>query len=248
MSHPDHGTQTVYGLRAALAVAQHRPRAIKRAFHTEARRTEVAPILKACAQNRVPYREVDDEEMGKIAKTVHHEGIIVVTDPIPLATQAELTGRMGARGVMIALDHVGNPHNLGAILRNAAWFGAAGILIPADDRQATLSAAAVRVAQGAAEMVPVAAVRDLPGTLRRFQMNEIQVVAADQNARPTIWSFPYQRRVCLVMGAEDRGLRPATRAATDGMVRIPGGHGMESLNVAVASGIMLAAVTRPKRK
>ena len=149
----------IFGLRAALAVGRHRPEAIRRVFHTPRRRKAVGPLLKATAAQRRPYREVDDEELARITGSVHHEGVAVIADPLPLFAVGEMLEGMPDDGVLLALDDVDNPHNHGAIVRSAAWFGAGVLLGGADG---PLNPAAVRVAQGGAELTPVAPPR-LPG-------------------------------------------------------------------------------------
>ena len=231
----------VYGLRAALAVARYRPTAIRRVFHHRNLRVEVGPLLKAAAAARRPYREVAKDELSRLAGGVHHEGVVVFTDPLPLIDLSIL--ETGPDTVLLALDDIGNPHNVGAILRSAAWFGIDGIVIPRTEEQASLSAAAVRVAQGGAEVVPVAAVDDLPAALVTLRGRGLKVVGADQRARPLDLTRPLPRPLCLVLGNESRGLDRATRTACDFRLAIPGDGPLESLNVSVAAGILMAAAT-----
>lgn len=226
----------VYGVHAALAVATHRPYAIKRVLHHRSRRKILGPLLKATAQQRRPYREVPAEDLARAAKTVHHEGVVVIADPLPLVPLSQVLARRPADAVYIALDTVQNPHNLGAIIRSAAWFGAAGVICPAQPNQAGLSAAALRIAQGGAEIVPCCGVGDLASALRVVKGAGVRVVGADQRGSAQRLSRP----ICVVMGAEHDGLSPAVRAVLDDTVAIAGTGAVESLNVAVAAGILLA--------
>jgi TrmH RNA methyltransferase len=230
----------VYGINAALALAQHRPQAILRVFHHRDVRREVAPLLKAAATGRRPYREVDAEALQKLAQTTHHEGVVVVSTPLPLVGFDTLLAGVRPDALYVALDEVGNPHNLGAILRSAAYFGAAGVLVPESERQAALSAAAVRIAQGGAEVVPCCGVPDLAAALRRLAERGIASVAADTRGGVGIGRFTWPRGVCVVMGNEGEGLRPEIRAACAHRITIAGSGAVESLNVSVAAGILLA--------
>jgi TrmH RNA methyltransferase len=232
---------TVYGVNAALAVAALRPDAILRVFHVPAVRLRVAPLLKAAAAHRRPYREVPDSELERIAKTVHHEGVVVVCRPLPLLDEARLFGTPLTAPLYVALDEVGNPHNLGAILRSAAFFGAGAMLFPREGRSAHVSAAATRIAQGGAERVPCYAVTDLATTLRRLSQGGVQVVGADTRGGVALARFVWRRPTCVVLGNEGEGLSKTVRAACSGLVSIPGDGGVESLNVSVAAGILLAA-------
>ena len=236
----DDAESTVYGVNAALAVASHRPTAVLRVFHTAKTRKVVAPLLKLAAAQRRPYREVPDTELERIAKTLHHEGVVVVCRPLPLRTEAELNARPVDAPLYVALDEVGNPHNLGAILRTAAFFGAGAMLFPRDARSAHLSAAATRVAQGGAERVPCVGVDDLASALRTLARRGVQIVGADTRGGTPLERFVWRRPTCVVMGNEAQGLSKAVRAACTGLVSISGSGGVESLNVSVAAGILIA--------
>lgn len=232
----------VYGRHAALAVLQHRPDAILRVFHDEATRKIAAPLLKACAAARKPYREVGADELQRIAGTVHHEGLVVVTTPLPLVPWATFRKQLAKRGVVVALDEVGNPHNLGAILRTAAWFGAKGLLFASAERQATLSSAAVRVAQGGAEVVPCCVVPDLAVALKALAADGFAVVSADPEGGERLDRLVPP--VVIVLGSEGGGVSREVRAACTKRVSIPGTGAVESLNVSVAAGILLAAAQK----
>lgn len=241
MSAPsDDAESTVYGVNAALAVATHRPTALLRVFHSPKTRKLVAPLLKLAAAQRRPYREVQEAELERIAKSVHHEGVVVVCRALPLKAEADLFASPLKAPLFVALDEVGNPHNLGAILRTAAFFGAGAMLFPRDGKSAHLSAAATRIAQGGAERVPCHGVDDLAATLRRLAQRGVQVVGADTRGGTPLPQVQWRRPVCVVMGNEAQGLSKSVRAACTGLVSITGGGGVESLNVSVAAGILIA--------
>ena len=205
---------------------------------------EVAPLLKACAHNRGPYREVPAEDLERLCGGRHHEGVVVFTYALPLMSIGQLLKRVGDNPLLIALDGVGNPHNLGAILRSAAWFGADGVIFSGQAGQGTLNGATLRVAQGAAEVVPACGSTDLGPVLKAVARAGIAVLGADQNAPPEAWLNGPKRPVCIVVGNEGHGLSASTRAALTGIIAIPGTGAVESLNVAVAAGVLLAK-TRP---
>lgn len=236
----------VCGLNAALAVLQHRPDAIKRVYYVGARRKDVGALLKHTATLRRPYNEVPPDELEAVAGTVHHEGVVVVTEPLPTVSLPAFLRALAPDAFLIALDGVGNPHNVGAILRSAAWFGASGVILPLDDpRQATLSPAAVRVAQGAAEVVPCVPVPSLLPALKELRRAGVSLVAAEAGTGGSPFEgAPLPRPCCLVLGSEDQGLLPPVRLLCDRRVSIPGSGAVESLNVSVAAGILLASLAR----
>lgn len=228
----------VYGKNASLALAARRPKAIHRVLYAASAKSWVGPVLEAAGRNKAPCREVNDEALARAAGTVHHEGVVVEAEPLALGRLASLLPAP-KQAVVVAVDEVGNPHNLGAILRSAAYFGAHGLIVPSTDRQATLSPAAMRVAQGGAEVVPVVGVERLDVALKRLAREGFTVVAADVHGGEPLSSLPTP--VCLVLGNEGAGLHPNVLAACTRRVNIPGSGAVESLNVSVAAGILLAA-------
>lgn len=233
---------TVYGLRAALALGRHRPEAIQRILYDVARRDDLRPLLKAAAQHRRPYNEAGAEDLAKVAGTLHHEGVVVTADPLLTVPFPQLLGRLPADAIVVALDGVSNPHNIGSVLRSAAWFGVAAVLIDGPEDEA-LNPAAIRVAQGGAEVVPVSTA-EVPRALEALARRGFTIVGADQRASANVFDAPLARPTCLVLGSEADGLSKASRRACTLQVAVPGTAAVESLNVGVAAGILMAAATR----
>lgn len=239
---PEEATHKVYGLSAALAVMVRRPEQVLRIAHTRAARKALAPALREAARRRIAYREVSDEELSRIAGSVHHEGVCLLAREPRAPELADLARRAAPSGLVLALDRVANPHNVGAILRSAAFFGAAGLVITGEEpRRAGLPPSAVRVAEGAAEYVPVVRVESLPRALRELAAAGLAVVGADAHAKQTLAELRWPERAVLVLGSEDLGLAKAVRDACEVVVRIAGRGAVESLNVSVAAGVLLAS-------
>jgi len=145
----------LHGLNAVRAMFARRPQALRKLYLAEARIPQLQPLLKWCVAHRVGYRVVDDADLQKLAASAHHEGVVAEVlreEPLPLSSW--LRDLPAGPQCALWLDGVGNPHNLGAILRSAAHFGVAAILLPKHSTLA-LSGAAVRVAEGGAEAVPL---------------------------------------------------------------------------------------------
>jgi TrmH RNA methyltransferase len=225
-----------------------RPEQVLRIAHTRAARKALAPVLREAARRRIAYREVDDEELSRIAGSVHHEGVcMLVLDPPALALE-QLAARTPASGFLVALDRVANPHNVGAILRSAAFFGASGLVLAGPiGKRAGLPPAAVRVAEGGAEHVPVVRVMELAPALQQLGGNGFAIVGADLRARQTLAELRWPGRAVLVLGSEELGLSPAVRAACRTTVRIAGPGAVESLNVSVAAGVLMASLATASR-
>jgi TrmH RNA methyltransferase len=240
---PRPDTTKVYGLAAALAVMARRPDQIVRIAHTEAARKPVAPLLREAARRHIAYREVPDDELSRMAESVHHEGVCLLVAEAAPPSLRELAQRAHPRGLLIALDRVGNPHNVGAILRTAAFFGAAGLVLAgARGKRSGLPPAAVRVAEGGAEYVPVARVPELAAALAELRANGLVIVGTDPRAARPLADLSWPERAVLVLGSEDIGLSPDVRAVCDTTVRVvgPGQAAVDSLNVSVAAGVLIS--------
>lgn len=241
-----HG-EVVFGLRAGIAVGARRPEAIERVAFARAVRSEIAPLLRAAEARRVPLAELAEVELARLAGSTHHEGLCVVTRPRRWTPAAELGALLArTRGAAIALDRVRNPYNVGAILRTAAFLGVEAALLGAIAPHPALAPDAVRVAEGGAEHLAIARTTDLADTLARLRASGAQVVGADGASRTSAFAHRWSRPVILVMGHEREGVSERVRAQCDALVAIPGSGTVESLNVAVAAGILLGALVRAR--
>jgi TrmH RNA methyltransferase len=228
----------VYGLSAALAAFAQRPDHVMSIAHTPEARHDIADMLREAAKRRIAYREVDGDALAQMADSVHHEGVCLLVRPLPELELSELADRVGDEGLLIALDEVQNPHNLGAVLRSAAYFGARGMLVSADKK---LTAAARRVAEGGAEHVPVVSVPAMPAALKAFVDHDFAVIGADTRAKVKLPALKWPKRSVLVLGHEREGLSKPVRAVCTMLVRIEGTEAVDSLNVSVAAGVLLAS-------
>jgi TrmH RNA methyltransferase len=240
--------ERVYGLAAVKAAFETRPEAVLSIAHTEALRHPLAELLRAAAKRHIAYREVEAEELARLAQSVHHEGVCMLVRPRELPSGSALLKAVGAHGLVLALDGVQNPHNIGAILRSAAYFGAAGLVYTAvadeaagSSQPASLSAAARRIAEGGAEHVPVVRVPALRPWLQEAQQADFTVVGSDAHADATLTGFAWPKRTVLVLGHEQRGLTREGRDSCQQLLKIAGSERMDSLNVSVAAGIFLAS-------
>jgi RNA methyltransferase, TrmH family len=230
--------ERVYGLSAALAAFEQRPEQVISIAHTRDVRREVADMLREAARRRIAYREVDDDALAEMADSVHHEGVCLLVRTERGMELGELVERTGDRGLIVALDEVQNPHNLGAVLRSAAYFGAFGLLVAADKK---LTPSARRIAEGGAEHVPVVSVASLPSALKLLADDGFAIVGADTRAKLQLRTFKWPKRAVLVLGHEREGLSKPVRTACNTLVRIEGTQAVESLNVSVAAGVLLAS-------
>jgi 23S rRNA (guanosine2251-2'-O)-methyltransferase len=193
-------------------------------------------------------QSVGGEVLSKWVGDVAHQGVAAAVRPLKAWDERDLLAALGQTvgdPLLLVLDGVTDPHNLGACLRTADAAGAHAVLIPRD-RAATVDAVARKVAAGAAEFVPVASVTNLARALDLLKERGIWVVGTDGEAPQTLYSADLRRPLALVLGAEGSGMRRLTRERCDFLVRIPMAGQVESLNVSVAAGVALFEACRQR--
>ena len=237
----------IYGLRAGLAVCAARPDDVRRVAYAREVRSEIAGLLRSAVVpgRRLACAEVPPHELARMAQSQNHEGLCVVARPRRWASPADVAELLvRKRGAAIALDRVRNPYNVGAILRTAAFFGIDAALLGAIAPHPALAPDAVRVAEGGAERILLSRTTDLADTLSRLRARKVTIVGADGHADTSAIGFRFGRPALLVLGHEREGLGPRVRAQCDAIVAIPGSGAVESLNVAVAAGVLMAELVR----
>jgi RNA methyltransferase, TrmH family len=238
--------ERIVGLNACYAVMRVRPEDVLHIAHARGARRDIRDLLREAARCRIAYREVELDELERIADTVHHEGICIMARPRHVARLEDLAQALARGGVVVALDRVENPHNIGALLRSLAFFGARGLLVEST-RPRVLSPAAVRVAEGGAEYVPTCVVDDLSSALTALRRGGAHVIGADARRGEAVANYRFPARSVLVLGSERHGLTREVEDCCHELVHIAGTDAVESLNVSVAAGILLAFATRGAR-
>lgn len=231
----------LYGLNAVQAVFAQRPHAIRKLYLSQSRIPALQALLAWCVSNRVGYRVVEEADLGKLAASSHHEGVVADVLRAEPVTLAEWLSQL-PEGPQCALwlDGVGNPHNLGAILRSSAHFGAAGVLLPRHSTLA-LSGAAARVAEGGAESVPLVGLGDGEEATRQLREAGFTLAATVVVGGQDLFASDIPERVVYVIGAEGEGMDRQLAARCDLQLSIVGSGAVESLNVAAATAVLLAA-------
>lgn len=232
----------VAGVRAVEALLRHAPDRLLSVDHTDDVAGARARVLEACAARGVPTRIRSAKQLDAIADGLRHQGVIAHARPAPYVPWADLTARADA--LLLAVDQVTDPRNLGAMLRSAEALGATGALLTTN-RCARLGPVVTRTSAGAAELLPVAIETNLARALRAAQAVGVQVVGADLDGvapHRVDWSRPS----VLVIGAEGRGLRRLTREVCDATATIPLQGVTESLNASVAASVLLYAAAHQR--
>jgi TrmH RNA methyltransferase len=262
----------VCGMNAALAVGQYHPQIINRLFLREDRLQSFTGICKQLAERKRPYKICEDEELEKICKSVHHQGVVVmIEEPVvqPLTREdLELWAREGKTGVV--LNSVGNEHNFGSIARAAAFFDVSFIVLNESDpafiteysQEARLTTSAYRVAEGGFEHLTVRKITSTAAFLKDAS-KQLLTIGTDVKARKRISDLsgivndtnliarlvpekPSERNsrpgIALVVGNEETGLPQDVKDSCSCLLRIPGTGNIDSLNVAQAAALFLHAI------
>jgi 23S rRNA (guanosine2251-2'-O)-methyltransferase len=253
---PGQGQQTIYGLHAVRAMLQKHPQRVTAVRMAERRDDPRTREIEELARRRqIPVQRVDAQALKQKLGDVAHQSVVADIQPLPPWTEDDLIAavqeaaqgtQQGARAPLIlALDGVQDPHNLGACLRTADACGALAVIVPRD-RAAQVTPVVRKVAVGAAETTPVVPVTNLVRTLKLLKDAGLWVIGADADGPKRADEVDLKGAVVLVLGAEGAGLRQLTRQTCDWTARLPQLGAVESLNVSVAAGMLLYEAVRQR--
>jgi 23S rRNA (guanosine2251-2'-O)-methyltransferase len=187
--------------------------------------------------------ETAPEELERICGSPDHQGVVAEVDPYPYGDSNALLRREGA--LLVALDQVQDPRNLGAVCRSAEFAGVAGVVVP-ERRAAEVTAVTCKASAGAVEHLEIARVRNLADWLREAKDAGFWIWGADADAAQAPWDVDLGGPTVLVLGGEGKGIRPRVASACDGLVALPRRGRVESLNVSAAAAGLLFEVTRQR--
>ena len=239
--------QVIFGFHAVGARLRTRPESVREMFVDAKRDDKRMQALQETAKTKnLRVMAGDGKRLDGMCGTTRHQGVVAMVEPtvLPQFVDDVLDG-LAVPPLLLLLDGVTDPHNLGACLRVADAAGAHAVIAP-KDRSVGLTAAAMKVASGAAESVPYITVTNLARTLRELKDRDIWVVGADESGESTLFDVKIAGALAWVLGAEGEGLRRLTRENCDQIVRIPMFGAVESLNVSVASGVCLFEARRQR--
>lgn len=237
----------IHGFHAVLAKVRQQPAAVVEIYVDGSRDDSRTRDLVAKAQNNgVRVVIADARRLDGMAPPGKHQGVVAkVSGAAQHVSLDDLLDTLGEPPLLLVLDGVTDPHNLGACLRAADGAGVHAVIAP-KDRACGLTQAAIKVACGAAETVPYLMVTNLARTLRELKERDIWVVGTADQAEKTIYETKLPAGLALVMGAEGEGMRRLTRETCDQLVRLPMFGSVESLNVSVAAGVCLYEARRQR--
>ncbi len=241
--------EAVYGLHAVTTLLQRSPEQVVELWVMKGRvDARMQRVLELAQEQQLDVREADKGLMNQKADEGNHQGIIAWRKPVQNKTEKHLPDildSISGAPLILILDGVTDPHNLGACLRTADAAGVQLVIAP-KDKSAPLNATAAKVACGAAEAVPYIQVTNLARTMKDLQERGIWIVGTAGEAERSIYQQDMKGPIALVMGAEGSGMRRLTREHCDYLVNIPMAGEVSSVNVSVATGICLFEAVRQR--
>ena len=238
----------IHGVREALEAG----RSFDRIVIARGRQdTRVQEIVELAREQNISVRFEDRGQLDRLADTKDHQGVVAIVAARAAATLEDILAAAnkgsdgGARGLIVLLDGVEDPHNLGAIVRTALAAGAHGVVIP-ERRAAGLTDTVARASAGALSHLPVAKVTNLVRAMEELKEAGYWLVGLDEDAKQSYTEVDYRSPVGIVLGGEGKGLHELTRKRCDFLVSLPTVGPVKSLNVSVASGVVLFEVMRQR--
>ncbi len=241
-------SKILYGFHAVLAAISHHPENVLNVYCQETENVRHKDILGKAKEHHISIESISSIKLDKLADTAHHQGIAAKVRELPQKDEKDIIKwleKTQKTPLLLILEGVQDPHNLGACLRSAESLGVDWVVIPKMN-SAPLNALVSKIACGADQTLPVVEVSNIVRFIQQIQKNDVWVVGTSGDATISIQKAALKRPLALVMGTEGKGLKRLTLEVCDEMAKIPLVGTVESLNVSVATGICLYEVMRQR--
>ena len=238
----------IYGINAVSEALKARGRAFEWVGMAKERHDlRLQRLIEDCRRLAVPVRFLQRTELDRMAGNAAHQGVVAVTSAKQYSDLDDVVGaKRGQYSLVVVLDGVEDPHNLGAILRTADAAGADGIVIP-ERRAASVTGTVTKASAGASEHLPIAKVTNIARTVEELKERNLWTVGLDERGSQTYDALDYNMDCALVLGAEGKGLHDLVKRKCDFLVSIPMLGKVSSLNVSVAAAVVLYEIVRQRR-
>jgi 23S rRNA (guanosine2251-2'-O)-methyltransferase len=240
--------EIIYGLNPVVEALRGSRRAFELFVAGTSGDRRFEKLLHLAKEKGVPVRQREKSDLSRLCGTEHHQGVALRAEAFAYAGVEDILEgwrNSGGSGLIVVLDGVQDPHNLGALIRSAACAGAHGVIIPRD-RAAGVTATVEKCSAGAVETVPVAQVANIAQTLEELKREGYWIFGAVGGATSSLYGQDFRGDVVVVIGGEGEGIRPLVRKKCDHLVSIPIMGGVNSLNASVAGGVILFEIVRQR--
>ena len=238
----------IYGINAVTESLKARGRAFQWVGMAKERHDiRLQRLIEDCRRLSVPVRFLQRTELDRMAGNAAHQGVVAVTSAKQYSDLDDVIGaKRGQYSLVLVLDGVEDPHNLGAILRTADSAGADGVVIP-ERRSAAVTGTVTKTSAGASEYLPIAKVTNIARTVEELKGRNLWTIGLDEHGPQTYDALDYKMDCALVLGAEGKGLHDLVKKKCDFLVSIPMLGNVPSLNVSVAAAVVLYEIVRQRR-
>jgi 23S rRNA (guanosine2251-2'-O)-methyltransferase len=238
----------IYGINSVTEALKARGRAFEWVGMAKERHDiRLQRLIEDCRRLSVPVRFLQRTELDRMAGNAAHQGVVAVTSAKQYNDLADvIASKRGNYSLIVVLDGVEDPHNLGAILRTADAAGANGVVIP-ERRAAAVTGTVTKASAGASEHLPIAKVTNIARSVEELKENNVWTVGLDERGAQTYDSLDYKMDCALVLGGEGKGLHDLVKRKCDFLVSIPMLGKVPSLNVSVAAAVVLYEIVRQRR-
>ena len=238
----------IYGINSVSEALKARGRAFEWVGMAKERHDlRLQRLIEDCRRLSVPVRFLQRTELDRMAGNGAHQGVVAVTSAKQYNDLADvIRAKRGAYSLIVVLDGIEDPHNLGAILRTADASGANGVVIP-ERRSASVTGTVTKASAGASEHLPIAKVTNISRTVEELKENNVWTVGLDERSTQTYDSLDFNMDCALVLGGEGKGLHDLVKRKCDFLVSIPMLGKVPSLNVSVAAAVVLYEIVRQRR-
>jgi len=243
-------TIKLYGIHPVLEALKKRPRAVKGITLSRRAGKTIDPILKLASKTNIDVRYDGPEKIAKIAGSDNHQGVVAETEPYGLTEPDRLVARAGKenrKAFFLVLDSIQDPQNFGALIRSALCSGVQAVIFP-KDRAARLNGTAAKASAGAIEYMTFCRVTNICAALDYLKSAGIWVAGTFADSRDSIYAVDLTMDLALVMGSEEKGIRPRVKKSCDLLLSIPMAGGFDSLNAATAGAVVMFEVMRQRNK
>lgn len=241
--------QFVFGIHAVAALLANPRRVVNRLFISQDRAdNKLQDLITKAELARIPIESLNNQKMNQRFADCVHQGIVASASALPDYNESDLLSLLESSkkpGLILILDGVTDPHNLGACLRSADAAGVDFVVIP-KDKSASVTPVVSKVACGAAESVPIVRVTNLVRAMDLLKEQGVWIYGAAGEAKSSLYQLDCKSTIAIAMGAEGEGLRRLTREHCDGLFSLPMLGTVDSLNVSVATGVSLYEVVRQR--
>jgi 23S rRNA (guanosine2251-2'-O)-methyltransferase len=242
-------TQFIHGTHPICEGLKARPSPIKKILISHSRnRRPLAEILRLADEKGVPIQWEDKDELTRLAKTSSHQGMLAQMDDFKYAELPDIVHRWkaaGTRALLLVVDGVEDPQNLGALMRTANAFGVHGVVIPRD-RAASITPIVIKASAGAVFHTPIARVTNIASCLGVLKKHGVWILGAEVGAERSIYDFDFDLDVAIVIGSEGRGIRLLVKKKCDFLASIPLAGEVSSLNASVAGALVMYEAVRQR--